>query len=71
MEQINEFLIKDKFANLEQVAEILQEEFTPIARNFFLLKDDLVVRYHRVGDSYVFNVEIPVSRIKTFGNKLY
>ena len=70
MQRINELLIKDKFSNLEQVAEILKEEFTPIARNFFLLADDLVVRFHREGDHYVFNVEIDATRVKPFGNRL-
>ncbi len=70
MERINELLIKDKFKNLEQVAEVLKEEITPIARNFFLLADELVVRYRRVGDRYVFDVEIDVARVKPFGNRL-
>jgi len=69
--RINELIIKDKFTNLEQVAEILKEEITPIARNFFLLSDDLVVRYKREGDIFVFNVEIPASRIKPFGSRLF
>ena len=47
MERINELLIRDKFTNLEQVAEILKEEVVPIARNFFLLAEEPVVRYRR------------------------
>ncbi len=70
MDRINELLIKDKFTNLDQVAEILKEEITPIARNFFLLSDDLVVRFHRKGDGFVFNVEIQACRVKPFGNRL-
>lgn len=70
MERINELLIKDKFSNLDQVAEILKEEITPIARNFFLLADDPIVRFKREKDNYVFSVEIKASRIKPFGNKL-
>lgn len=70
MQRIDELLIKDKFSNLQQVAEILKEEFTPIARNFFLLADDLVVRYVREGDHYVFNVQISASRVKPFGMRL-
>lgn len=69
MERINELLVRDKFTNLEQVAEILKEEVTPIARNFFLLADDLVVRFKREGNRFVFNVEILADRIKPFGNK--
>ena len=71
MQRIDELLIKDKFTNLEQVSELLKSEITPIARNFFLLADDLVVRYKRDGNNFVFNVEIQASRIKPFGNKLF
>ena len=56
MERINELLIRDKFTNPELVAEVLKGEVTPIARNFFLLADDLVVRYKRDGDIFVFNI---------------
>ena len=67
MERFNEMLIRDKFTNPAQVAEVLKGEITPIARNFFLLAGDLVVRFKRDGDKYVFNVEIQASRIKPFG----
>ncbi|MGN1200952.1 MAG: hypothetical protein ACI4R8_01625 [Candidatus Caccovivens sp.] len=70
MERINELLIRDKFTNLEQIAEVLKGEVTTIARNFFLLDDDLVVRYRREGDKFVFNVEISATRIKPFGNMI-
>lgn len=70
MQRINELLIKDKFSNLEQVAEILKEEVTPIARNFFLLDDELMVRYKRDGNNFVFNIEISASRVKPFGSRL-
>ncbi len=70
MDRINELLIKDKFTNLEQVAEILKGEMTPVARNFFLLADDLVVRYRRDNEKFIFNVEIQASRIKPFGSRL-
>ena len=70
MQRIDELLIKDKFSNLDQVAEVLKEEITPIARNFFLLADDLVVRYHREGDRYVFDVQIDAARVKPFGMRL-
>lgn len=70
MNRINELLIKDKFQNLDQVAEILKEEITPVARNFFLLGDDLVVRYKKQGDAFVFNIEILASRIKPFGHRV-
>ena len=45
MDKINELLIRDKFTNPQLVAEVLKGEITPIARNFFLLADDLVVRF--------------------------
>lgn len=67
MDKINELLIRDKFTNLEQVAEILKEEITPIARNFFLLADDVIVRFKRNGNNYIFNVQIEASRVKPFG----
>lgn len=70
MERINELLIRDKFTNPELVAEVLKGEVTPIARNFFLLADDLVVRYKREGDIFVFNIEIQANRIKPFGNRI-
>lgn len=70
MERMNELLIKDKFTNPQLVAEILKGEITPVARNFFLLSDELVVRYKRVDDKFVFNIEIQASRIKPFGNRL-
>lgn len=70
MDKINELLIRDKFTNPQLVAEVLKGEITPIARNFFLLSDDLVVRFRRDGDKFVFNIEIQASRIKPFGNRL-
>ncbi len=70
MERINELLIRDKFTNPELVAEVLKGEVTPIARNFFLLANDLVVRYKRDGDIFVFNIEIQANRIKPFGNRI-
>ncbi|MBP3431586.1 MAG: hypothetical protein J6K39_01850 [Clostridia bacterium] len=70
MDRIYDVLIKDKFSNLEQVSEILKEEVTSIARNFFLLADDLVVRFRRQGNNFVFNIEIEASRIKPFGSRL-
>ncbi len=70
MDRINELLIRDKFTNPQEVAEVLKGEITPIARNFFLLDDDLVVRYRREGDKFIFNVEISASRIKPFGSRL-
>ncbi len=70
MERIDQLILRDKFTSLEQVSEVLKEEIASVARNFLLLSDDVVVRYKRDGSQYVFNVEIPASRIKPFGNRL-
>lgn len=70
MDRINELLIRDKFTNPQLVAEVLKGEVTPIARNFFLLADDLVVRFKREGENFVFDIEIKASRIKPFGNRI-
>lgn len=70
MERIDELLIKDKFTNLGQVAEILKEEITPLAESFFELDRDVVVRFRREGDGYVFDVEISTNRIKPFGMRI-
>ncbi|MBE7075672.1 MAG: hypothetical protein E7375_01200 [Clostridiales bacterium] len=70
MERINELLIKDKFSNLEQVAELLKEEITPLALNFFLMSKEVTVRYKREGSGYTFNVEIKADRVKPFGSKI-
>lgn len=68
--RIDELIIRDKFTNLEQVSEILKGEITPIARNFFLLDGEIVVRYRRDGDRFLFDIEIPASRIKPFGSRV-
>ncbi len=70
MDRIGEMLVKDKFKNLEEVAEILKCEATALARNFFLLSDEVVVRYRKKEGGFVFDIEIPTSRIKPFGVKL-
>ena len=69
MQQIEELIVRDKFTNIEQVKEILKEEVTAMARNFFLFEDDVIVRYKREKNCYIFNVEICANRIKPFGNK--
>ena len=70
MERIDQLILRDKFGSLEQVTEVLKEEVASVARNFLLLADDVVVRYRKSGGGYVFNVEIPASRTKPFGNRL-
>lgn len=69
MERIDELIIRDKFTNIEQVSEILKEEISSVARNFFLISDDIIVRYKRQKNNYIFNIEICANRIKPFGNK--
>ena len=69
MGKIEELIVRDKFTNLEQVSEILKEEITSVARNFFLLSDDVIVRYRREKNNYIFNIEINANRVKPFGNK--
>ena len=69
MERIDELIIRDKFTNLEQVSEILKEEISSVARNFFLLSEDIIVRFKREKNNYIFNIEICANRIKPFGNK--
>ena len=69
MGKIEELIVRDKFTNLEQVSEILKEEITSVARNFFLLSDDVIVRFRREKNNYIFNIEISANRVKPFGNK--
>ena len=69
MERIDELIIRDKFTNLGQVSEIMKEEISSVARNFFLISDDIIVRYKRQKNNYIFNIEICANRIKPFGNK--
>lgn len=69
MERLNQILMQDKFANIDQIAEMLKEEVTPLARNFFLMDKDVAVRYKKDGNNYIFNVRISACRIKPFGNK--
>lgn len=71
MENIEEYLIRDKFSNLQQISEILKEEVSLLAQNFFLLADEPVVRFKRKENNFVFNIEIEAARIKPFGNKIF
>lgn len=70
MDRIDELLVRDKFVNLQELAEILKSEATALARNFFLLADDVIVRYRKKDNNFVFDIEIPASRIKPFGTRL-
>lgn len=70
MQRMNELLIKDKFTNLDRVAEVLKEEITPIVQNLFVISMQPVVRFKREGEKYIFDIEIEVDRVKNFGNRL-
>lgn len=70
MERIEEVVLRDKFENIEEVAEILKEEISFFSRNFLLLNDDVKVRYKREKFGYVFNVEMRAIRIKPLGKKI-
>ena len=70
MERIEEVVLRDKFENIEEVAEILKEEISSLSRNFLLLNDDVKVRYKREKFGYVFNVEMCAIRIKPLGKKI-
>ena len=68
--RIDELLINDKFANIQQVAEILKEEVTPLARNFLLFDKEPVVRFKKVENKFIFDIEIEADRVKSFGIRL-
>lgn len=70
MKRLEEVLIADKFANLDRVSEVLKEEITPIAQNFFELSQPLVVRFKKEGNRFVFDVQIDATRVKPFGMRI-
>ena len=70
MDRMNELLVRDKFKNLEELSEILKSEATALARNFFLLSDDVVVRFRKKENIFVFDIEISASRIEPFGTRV-
>ena len=65
--RLEEVLVRDKFENLNGVTRLLTDEITPIAKNYFVLADDVVVRYRRDKGKYIFNVEITAERVKPYG----
>ena len=46
---------------------MLEKEITPIVKNYLNLEDDVVVRYRKSGDKFVFDIEVKAERIKPFG----
>lgn len=70
MERIEEVILRDKFENIEEISEILEEEISSLARNFLLLNGDVKVRFKREKFGYVFNAEMQAIRIKPLGKKI-
>ena len=68
--RLEEILVRDKFENLSGVVKMLEDEITPIVRNYFVLDDDIVVRYRRDKGRYVFNIEISAERVKSYGKMI-
>ncbi len=68
--RLEEILVRDKFENLSGVVKMLEDEITPIVRNYFVLDDDIVVRYRRDKGRYVFNIEISAERVKPYGKMI-
>lgn len=69
MQNFSELLIKDKFTNLDRVAQVLKEEVSPVVRNLFVLSSEPIVRFKREGETYIFYIEIETSRVKNFGGR--
>ncbi len=68
--RLEEILVRDKFENLSGVVKMLEDEITPIVRNYFVLDDDIVVRYRRDKGRFVFNIEISAERVKPYGKMI-
>ncbi len=65
--RIEDVLVRDKFENIALIARMLEKEITPIVKNYLNLEDDVVVRYRKSGDKFVFDIEVKAERIKPFG----
>lgn len=65
--RIEDVLVRDKFENIALIARMLEMEITPIVKNYLNLEDDVVVRYRKSGDKFVFDIEVKAERIKPFG----
>ena len=65
--RLDEILVNDKFENIAKIASLLEKEVTKVAKNYLIFRDDAVVRYRKEGDKFIFNVELTVERVKTFG----
>ena len=65
--RIEDVLVRDKFENIALITRMLEKEITPIVKNYLNLEDDVVVRYRKSGDKFVFDIEVKAERIKPFG----
>lgn len=65
--RLDEILVGDKFENISKIAEILESEVTASAENYLSLSGGAIIRYHKEGDKFVFNVELVAKRVKPFG----
>lgn len=65
--RIEDVLVRDKFENIALIARMLEKEITPIVKNYLNLEDDVVVRYRKSGDKFIFDIEVKAERIKPFG----
>lgn len=65
--RIEDVLVRDKFENIALIARMLEKEITPIVKNYLNLEEDVVVRYRKSGDKFVFDIEVKAERIKPFG----
>lgn len=65
--RIEDVLVRDKFENIALIARMLEMEITPIVKNYLNLEDDVVVRYRKSGDKFIFDIEVKAERIKPFG----
>lgn len=65
--RIEDVLVRDKFENIALIARMLEKEIIPIVKNYLNLEDDVVVRYRKSGDKFVFDIEVKAERIKPFG----
>ncbi len=68
--RLEEILVRDKFENVNNILKILQDEITPIAKNYFILSNDLIVRCRKDKDKFIFSIEMIAERIKPFGKIL-
>ncbi len=68
MEQrLNMVLERDKCSDPDRVCEILKGELSPVIANYIELNKDVEVRFRKIGERLLFQVEIEASRLRPFG----